>query len=111
MSTTATWEDTPFRLDSLGAWSKPGTLIAWQDVLFTEAASGPIMVLCCWAKGDQEPRYVVSTMASADEACRLYGKRFRIEALFSDQKSRGFHLHQAPLAEPLRLSRWLRAAC
>jgi hypothetical protein len=79
LSTTATWEDIPFRLDSLGAWSKPGTLIALQDVRFTEAAYGPIMVMCCWAKGYHEPRYVVSNMASAEEACRLYGKRFRIE--------------------------------
>ena len=28
LSTTATWEGTTFRLDTLGAWSKPGTLIA-----------------------------------------------------------------------------------
>src|SRR5262245_44979524 len=26
-STVATWESEPFRLDPLGAWSKPGTLI------------------------------------------------------------------------------------
>jgi hypothetical protein len=111
LSTTATWEDTPFRLDSLGACSKPGTLIALQDVLFTEAAYGPILVMCCWAKGCQEPLYLVSNMASADEACRLYGKRFRIETFFADQKSRGFHIHKSHLAEPLRLSRLLIAAC
>jgi hypothetical protein len=31
--------------------------------------------------------------------------------LFSDQKRRGFHLQQSPLADPRRLSRLLRAAC
>ena len=111
LSTTATWEDIPFRLDSLGACSKPGTLIALQDVRFTEAAYGPIMVMCCWVKGYHEPLYLVSNMASAEEACRLYGKRFRIETFFSDQKSRGFHIHKSHLAEPLRLSRLLMAAC
>jgi len=111
MSTTATWEDTPFRLDSLGACSKPGTLIALQDVRFTGEAYGPIMVMCCWAKGYQEPLYLISNMASADEACRLYSKRFRIETFFSDQKSRGFHLHHSHLSEPQRLSRLLIAAC
>jgi hypothetical protein len=50
-------------------------------------------------------------MASADEACRLYAKRFRIETFFSDQKSRGFHLHQSHLSDPTRLSRLLMAAC
>ena len=54
----------------------------------TEAAYGPLMLLCCWAKGYQEPLYLVTNMASAEEACRLYAKRFRIETFFSDQKSR-----------------------
>jgi len=108
---TASWEDTTFRLDSLGACSKPGTLIALQEVLFTGDAYGPIMLMCCWAKGYQEPLYLISNMASSEEACRLYSKRFRIETFFSDQKSRGFHLHQSHLSDPRRLSRLLMAAC
>src|SRR6266699_5414787 len=44
-------------------------------------------------------------------ACRLYAKRFRIETFFSDQKSRGFHLHKSHLSDPQRLSRLLMAAC
>src|SRR5262245_59131733 len=104
MSTTATWEDTTFRLDSLGACSKPGTLIALHEVRFTEDAYGPILVMCCWAKGYPDPLYLISNMALADEVCRLYGKRFRIETFFSDQKSRGFHIHKSHLTKPLRLS-------
>src|SRR5437660_12544341 len=50
-------------------------------------------------------------MAAAEEACRLYAKLFRIETYFSDQKSRGFHLHKSHLADPRRLSRLLIAAC
>ena len=108
---TASWEGETFRLDTLGACSKPGTLIVLQEVRFTAAAYGPIMLLCCWAKGYQEPLYLVSNMASADEACHMYTKRFRIETFFSDQKSRGFHLHKSHLSEPQRLSRLLMAAC
>src|SRR5262245_8980640 len=48
---------------------------------------------------------------TAEEACRLYEKRFRIETFFSDQKSRGFHLHTSSIADPQRLSRLLIAAC
>jgi Transposase DDE domain len=110
-SLTASWEGETFRLDTLGACSKPGTLIELKEVRFTEAAYGPIMLVCCWAKGYQEPLYLVSNMASADEACHLYTKRFRIETFFSDQKSRGFHLHKSHLSEPQRLSRLLMAAC
>jgi hypothetical protein len=37
------------------------------------------MLICCWAKGCKAPLYLVTNMASAEEACRLYSKRFRIE--------------------------------
>ena len=105
------WDGEPFRCETVGAWIKPGTLVEWRDVHVTEAAYGPVMFLCCWAKGYKEPLYVVTNMSSADEACRLYAKRFRIETFFSDQKSRGFSLHKSHLADPTRLSRLLMAAC
>ena len=108
---TALWQDEPLRLDTLGWLSRPGTLVELSEVLFTEEAYGPVMLICCWAKGYQEPLYLVSNLASAEEACRLYGKRFRIETFFSDQKSRGFHLHTSHLSDPMRLSRLLMAAC
>src|SRR4029453_10188581 len=50
MSTTATWEGTTFRLDTLGACSKPGTLIALQEGKFTRDAYGPGWGLGCWAR-------------------------------------------------------------
>jgi hypothetical protein len=111
ISMTATWEGETFRLDTLGTCIKAGTLIALQGVFFTAEAYGPIMLLCCWAKGYQEPLYLISNMTSAEEACQLYGKRFRIETFFSDQKSRGFHLHKSHLSDQERLSRFLMAAC
>jgi hypothetical protein len=55
--------------------------------------------------------YVVSHMARAEAACRLYAKRFRIETFFSDQKSRGFHIHKAHISDVQRLSRLFIAAC
>jgi hypothetical protein len=110
-STVATWEGETFRLDTLGACSKPGTLIALQEVKVTRDAYGPVMVLSCWAKGYQDPLYLVSNMDAAEEACHYYQKRFRIETFFSDQKSRGFHLHKSHISDPQRLSRLLIAAC
>src|SRR5262249_721995 len=69
------------------------------------------MVLCCWAKGYQEPLYLVSNLAPAEEARRWYQKRLGIETLLSDQKSRGCHIHKSHIADPQRLSRLLIAAC
>jgi Transposase DDE domain len=105
LSTVATWEGETFRLDTLGACSKPGTLIALQEVKLTRDAYGPVMVLSCWAKGYQDPLYLVSNMATAEDACRFYAKRFRIETFFSDQKSRGFHIHKSHMSDVQRLSR------
>jgi len=109
-STVATWEGETFRLDTLGACLKPGRLIELKEVHFTRDAYGPILLLCCWAKGYQEPLYLVSNLAPAEAACRLYQKRFCIETLCSDQKSRGFHLHQSHISDPQRLSRLFIAA-
>ena len=111
MSTTAAWEGESFRLDALGACLQPGRLIELKEAYVTREAYGPIMVLCCWAKGYQGPLYLVSNLATAEEACRLYEKRFRIETFFSDQKSRGFHIHKSHISDPQRLSRLLIAAC
>jgi hypothetical protein len=111
MSTTATWDGTTFRLDTLGACLKPGRLIEVKNVHVTREAYGPILVLCCWAKGYHEPLYLVSNMATAEAACRLYEKRFRIETFFSDQKSRGVHIHKSHISDAQRLSRLLIAAC
>src|SRR5262249_12992157 len=110
-SPVATWEGETFRLDALGSCLTPGRLIALKEVHCTREAYGPIMVLCCWAKGSQQPLYLVSNMATAEEACRLYEKRFRIETFFSDQKSRGFHIHKSHISDPQRLSRLLIATC
>jgi hypothetical protein len=110
-STVATGEGETFRLDALGACLKPGRLIECKEVYVTCEAYGPILLLCCWAKGYHEPLYLVSNMATAEEACRWYEKRFRIEPFFADQKSRGFHIHKSHISDAQRLSRLLIAAC
>jgi Transposase DDE domain len=110
-STVATWEDITFHLDFLGSSIKPGRLIELKEVQFTRDTYGPVMVLCCWAKGEAEPLYLVSNMSVAEEAIRYYQKRFRIETFFSDQKSRGFNIQKSHIEECQRLSRLLIATC
>jgi hypothetical protein len=63
------------------------------------------MGLWCWAKGSQEPLYVVSPRATAEEACRWDANRFRIETFVAGQQSRGFPMHPSHLSEAQRLSR------
>jgi hypothetical protein len=63
----------------MGACMKPGTLVAFQKVFVTAEAYGPVTTICWWAKGYQEPIYLVSNLRSGQQACHYYHKRFRIE--------------------------------
>lgn len=108
---TVVWDGETFRCETVGACIKPGTLVELIDVRFTQEAYGPVMLIWCWAKGSKDPLYLVSNMASAEEACHFYAKRFRIDTFFSDQKSRGFNLHKSHISDPKRLSRLVIAAC
>jgi hypothetical protein len=83
----------------------------WRQVRFTQTAYGPVQVIGWWDSAYDEPLYLVTNLTNCDEACWAYQKRMHIETFFSDQKSRGFHLHLSHLSDPTRLSRLLIAAC
>jgi hypothetical protein len=80
-------------------------------VRFTAAGYGPLLAVAAWREGCKEPIYLVSNLDLAEEALYWYQKRYGIETFFSDQKSRGFHLHQSHLSDPKRLARLMIAAC
>lgn len=83
----------------------------WAQVWFTQAAYGPVQVIGWWDSAYEEPLYLVTNLTDCHEACWAYQKRMHVETLFSDQKSRGFHLHLSHLSDPTRLNRLLIAAC
>jgi hypothetical protein len=89
----------------------PGTCVGIPDVLFTQEAYGPVQAIAWWETACKAPIYLVTNLELVEEACDWYRRRFRIETFFSDQKTRGFHLHKSHLADPLRLSRLMVAAC
>jgi hypothetical protein len=79
------------------------------------AVYGPVHAILWHEPGHKEAVYLITNMALAREAIWFYRKRFRnagprrIETMFSDQKSRGFHLHKSRLRDPKRLARLLMA--
>ncbi len=83
----------------------------WSGVGLTQANYGPVQVIAWWEAAYAEPLYLVTNLASPQEACGWYRKRMHIETFFSDQKSRGFQLHKSHLADPARLARLMIAAC
>lgn len=96
-------------LESIGVCC--GRKKMWRQVRFTQAAYGPVQVIGWWDSAYAEPLYLVTNLTDGATACRCYQKRMHIETLFSDQKSRGFHLHLSHLSDPKRLHRLLIAAC
>jgi hypothetical protein len=100
-------ESQPLRDYSL----QQGQLFSLQQVGFTQASTVILNAIGWWGSDYKEPIFLITNFEDAYEACRYYRRRFRIETFFSDQKSRGFHIHKSHLADPARLSRLLIAAC
>ena len=90
---------------------QPGRYVCLPEVKFTQQAYGPVLVLIWWHPDYQDPLYLVSNFELGQEAIYWYRHRFKIETLFSDQKSRGFHLHQSHISDPRRVARLMIAAC
>lgn len=98
-----------FHFEEVGV--RPGECLSLPQVTFTRQGYGPVHAIAWWAKGYKDPLYLITNLELAREACYWYAKRFKIETFFSDQKSRGFHLHKSHLSDPQRLSRLMMAAC
>jgi len=90
---------------------QPGERVEIPDARFTHHDYGPVLAIAWWDKPYTEPLFLVTNMDLMEEACKWYRLRFRIETFFSDQKSRGFHLHKSHLSDPRRLARLMIAAC
>jgi hypothetical protein len=102
------FEDETARFESLAV--QPGELVQVEDTAFSKKAYAPILAVAVWQKGCQQPIYLVTNLELAEEALFYYKKRFRIETLFSDYKSRGFRLDKSHMRDPARLGRLLLAA-
>ncbi len=95
-----------------GRWPRDrGELLAVRPAWLTAEQYGPVSILAIWEAGYEEPLYLVTNMADLKAALALYRKRAHIETFFSDQKSRGFHIHKSHLSDPKRLTRLLIASC
>jgi hypothetical protein len=88
-----------------------GEALAVTPAWMTAARYGPISLVAVWEPPGPHPLYLVTNLSDLDAAVAHYRKRAHIETFFSDQKSRGFHLHQSHLSDPARLSRLMIAAC
>jgi hypothetical protein len=87
------------------------SLVTAYQIAFTQTAALSLNLVAWWGVTYEEPIYLITNLPNGSRACWFYKRRFRIETFFSDQKSRGFHIHKSHLSDPARISRLLIAAC
>ena len=80
-----------------------------SQVYFTHHQVGPVNLAILWDETNQEHFYLVTDADTLAQTQNWYRRRYRIETLFSDSKSRGFGLHKSGLRQPERLARLLIA--
>ncbi len=91
--------------------SKKGRIFHASGVDFTQTGDVRVNLIGWWGGRYEKPIYLISNIDNPYRACKYYRRRYQIETFFSDQKSRGFHIHKSHLSNPERLSRMLIAAC
>jgi hypothetical protein len=79
------------------------------NVHFAEEHELIFDVVIWWKKQHKEPIYLVTNIELAHEATYWYEKRFKIETMFSDKKSRGFNLQKSHISDPKRIDKLLIA--
>jgi hypothetical protein len=88
---------------------KRGEAVALADVQMTAERYGPVLLLGIWETNQDTPIYLVTSLSDPEAAADWYRLRFRIESMFANHKSRGFHIHKSHLHKPERLARLLLA--
>ena len=80
-----------------------------KEVFFTQQEVGPVNIAILWHEADQEHIYLVTDAQSLEQTQTWYRRRFNIETLFSDTKSRGFGLDKSGIRHPERMARFVIA--
>jgi len=80
-----------------------------KEVFFTQQEVGPVNTAFLWHETDQEHIYLVTDAQTLEQSQQWYRRRFNIETLFSDSKSRGFGLDKSGIRHPERMARFVIA--
>lgn len=91
--------------------AEKGSITSQSNSYFTAQELGPVTAIAWWGQAYEKPIYLITNHTKPEEACQFYRKRFKIETMFSDKKSRGFHIHKSHLSEPKRVACLLLASC
>lgn len=97
---------------SCNAWTRTcgsirGAFRSFGRVQITRQRFGWVELVGYWRQGEDEPWYLISDKTLGREAVRIYQRRFWIEEMFRDFKSRGWDIETSGLRIPARFERLL----
>lgn len=72
---------------------------------------GPVWLVLHWAKGEEDPWYLVSDQPGRRVILRAYRRRGWVEQMFGDMKGHGFDLEATHLRHAARIERLMLAVC
>ncbi|MCP4460700.1 MAG: transposase [Cytophagales bacterium] len=89
---------------------KPGQVKHWQKVSFTRLHQIPNLTLTIhWDEKEEKPLFLISNLPPSEQPHLIYDKRFWIETLFGNCKSRGFQLARTLMTTPTHIDRLILA--
>ncbi len=89
---------------------KAGQVKHWENVCFTEAHKiSNLTMTVHWEDGADEPVCLISNLPSSSQPHLIYDKRYWIETLFGNCKSRGFQLARTHMTTPAHIDRLILA--
>jgi len=84
--------------------------VGWVE-LTEKHAAGPFWLIIHWAKGEEEPWFLLSDVSGECKLIRLYAIRMWTEEMYGDMKGHGFALEATHLDDPDRIARLVLAVC
>ena len=99
-----------YKLDSVRVCNSKETVFI-EDIYFTAKKYGLVNCLVAYNKRERASMYWVTNMDYGPDVITYYKKRFSIETIFGDIKSRGFNIHRTKVADAERLDKLLIVVC
>ena len=89
---------------------QPGQVRQWNIAAFTQAHQhSNLLMTIQWDEGEDDPLCLISNLDISEPPHCLYDKRFWVETLFGNCKSRGFQLDRVLMTDPAHIDRLMLA--
>jgi hypothetical protein len=108
LETNGPWQSAQAVYEGVGL--QPGQVRHWPLAAFTQAHQHPNLLMTIqWDEGQDEPLCLISNLVAGDQPQLIYDKRYWVETLFGNCKSRGFQLDRVLMTDPEHIDRLILA--